>query len=328
MKKLKIGVIGAGFMGSNHARVYSEIPDCKIVAISDIDEKKAKAMGQKYNCSYYKDYKEMLDKEEIEAASVTVPTKIHKEVSSYVMDKNIHVLLEKPIAGNIEDAQEIIKKAKEKNVKLLIGHIERFNPVVIKMKELIDKGKLGKIITIIARRVGSFPLRIKDANIVVDVSVHDIDIINYLLGKKPDKIHCFGGMSINDNKEDQVIVLMKYDQTSGVIQSNWITPIKIRNLSVTGTKGYAELNYLTQELVLYKSNFQKHFDTYKEFIIKFGKPKKIHLDIRKKEPLKEEITHFIKCAEGDDKPVVDGYQALTSLKIALEINNKLRKNKN
>lgn len=326
MEKLKVAVIGVGVMGKNHARVYSELNECELVAVVDLDERKSKETAAKFNCKHYTDHREMLEKEQIAAVSIAVPTKNSKNVALDAMDKGIHVLLEKPIAGNIRDAEDIINKAKEKKIKLLIGHIERFNPAVIKLKKIIDEGKLGAIISIIARRVGIFPSRIKDVNIVIDASVHDIDIIRYFMGKKPDDIYTCGSRSLNSNREDQVVAILKYGDANAVIQSNWITPIKIRNLSVTGTKGYAELNYITQELALYESNYEETYDDYGDFIIKFGKPNKSEVRITKKEPLKAEIEHFLKCIRDDEYPLVSGEEALEALKIALEINNLLDKN--
>ena len=326
MEKLRVAVIGVGVMGKNHARVYSELNECELVAVADLDEVKSKETAAKFNCKYYTDHQEMLEKEQIAAVSIAVPTKNHKNVAIDAMDKGIHVLLEKPIAGNIMDAEEIINKAKEKKIKLLIGHIERFNPAITKLKKIIGEGKLGSIISIIARRVGIFPSRIKDVNIVTDASVHDIDIIRYFMEKEPDDIYTCGSRSLNSNREDQVVAILKFGNANAVIQSNWITPIKIRNLSVTGTKGYAELNYITQELALYESKYEETYDDYGDFIIKFGKPNKIEVGITKKEPLKAEIENFLKCIRDDECPMVSGEEALEALKIALKINHQLDKN--
>ena len=325
MEKIKVAVIGVGAMGRNHVRVYSETPECDLVAISDLDEKKAKEIAEEFKCKYYVYPKEMLEKETLDAVSIAVPTKNHKRVSLDVINRGVHILLEKPIADCIGDAKEIIKKSKEKKIKLLVGHIERFNPAVTKLKEIIDQGKVGAISSIIARRVGLFPPRIKDANIVIDTSVHDIDIVKYIMGREPDDIYACGGMSLNDNREDQVVAVLKYGQASGIIQSNWITPIKIRNLSVTGIKGYAELNYITQELTLYEINYKKTFDDYGDFVLKFGNPDKISIGIINKEPLKVEIEHFLKCIKDNEDPLVNGDEALSTLKIALDINEKLKK---
>lgn len=322
MNKLRTAVIGVGVMGKNHARIYAEHPDSELIAVSDIDEERGRKVSNSFNVNFYKDYRNMLNNEKIDALSICVPTEYHKEVSMEVMKKSIHVLLEKPIAENINDSEQIIKSAKEANVKLLIGHIERFNPAVTELKKMIAQNKLGTICSIIARRVGFFPPQIIKANIVIDVSVHDIDIIRYLMGGDPDYVYSSGGQSLSSMK-DHAVALLQYGGANAIIQFNWITPIKIRNLSVTGTNGYAELNYITQELVIYENNYKQTFEGFGDFIAKFGKPKKINVPVKNEEPLMLEIGHFLDCVRNNKAPLVTGEDALAALKIALDIDKKL-----
>ena len=131
---LKVAVIGVGSMGKNHARVFSDIKDVELVGVSDTNSEVVENISKKFGCKGYTDYKEMLDIEKPDLVSIVVPTQLHKEVAFEVIGRNIHVLVEKPIAGNVEDGQAIIDLAKEKNVKLMIGHIERFNPAIIELK--------------------------------------------------------------------------------------------------------------------------------------------------------------------------------------------------
>lgn len=317
---IHVAVIGVGAMGKNHARVYSELNGTKLVAVADIDETGAK-IAEKYNCKFYKDYKEMLKKENIDAVSIAVPTKFHKEIAIDAINTKKHVLVEKPITDNINDAKEIIKAAKENNIKLMVGHVERFNPAVQRLKEIIDEGRLGKLTSMIARRVGLFPPRIKDANVIIDLAVHDIDIFHYLIGSEPKEVYSSIGKALIDKREDYAELFLKYNGITGFIQVNWITPIKIRNLSITGTKGYAELNYLTQELILYESNYKDGYDDFGDFIVKFGKPNKVEIGVEQKEPLKAELEHFIDCIKNNKEPSVNGEVALVALKIALRVVN-------
>lgn len=315
---INVGVIGTGNMGKNHVRLYSKLDNCKLVAIADIDAHKARTLGERFNCKPYTDYKQMLDQEEIDAISVVVPTNLHKEVALYVISKGKHLLLEKPIADSVEGAKEIIERAKEKNIKLFIGHVERFNPVITKLAEMMKQGNLGKITSVVATRVGILPNQIKDANVVIDLAVHDIDIINFLVGKLPIKVHANGGKALIDSKEDYAEIFLKYGDVSGFIIVNWITPLKIRRLNITGTKGYAELNYLTQKLIIYESNYERHYDDFGEFIVKFGAPNKIEMGVETTEPLKAEIQSFLNCIEKDLEPECNGEVGLNALKIAFE----------
>lgn len=320
---LNVAVIGLGNMGKNHARTYTEIDKVKLTAISDIDEEKGISTAEKYNCKYYKDYKEMIQKEKIDIISIVVPTKYHEKIAIDAIEKGINVLVEKPIADTVEGAEKIIKKAKEKKVKLAVGHIERFNPAVQKLKQIIDEGKLGQIISIIAKRVGLFPPQIKDANVIIDLAVHDIDIIGYLLGKKPDEIYSNAGRALINEREDYAEIFLKYENVTGFIQVNWITPIKIRTLSVTGTKGYAELDYITQELVLYESNHKKDYETFGEIVL-FSKPNKLEIKIEKGEPLKLELLNMIEAVEKNKQPLVTGEVGLEALKIAMKVLDKIK----
>ncbi|MBI2151831.1 Gfo/Idh/MocA family oxidoreductase [Candidatus Woesearchaeota archaeon] len=315
-----VAVIGLGNMGKHHARNYAKINGVKLVAVCDLNEELAKNTAEMFSCRYYTNYEEMLDKEEIQAASVVVPTNFHKKTALTCLQRGINILIEKPIAGTVEDAQEIIDVAKEKNLLLQVGHIERFNPAVQKLKEIVDSGKLGEITSIIARRVGAVPVQVRDANVLIDLAVHDIDIINYIYDAYPETVLGNIGKAIIEKREDYAEIFLKYGKSSGFIQVNWITPLKIRNLSVTGSKGYAELNYITQELTIYESNYTKEIvDEYGDTVIKFGLPDKTQVGIEQMEPLYLELKDFIHCVQTKKQPLVNGEVGLQALKIALQV---------
>jgi UDP-N-acetylglucosamine 3-dehydrogenase len=323
---INVGVIGVGNMGRHHVRIYSILKDVNLIAISDINQNIAKKVAEKFNCKYYKDYKKMLSKENIDAVSIAVPTSLHKKVALDVIKFKKHLLIEKPIAMTSKEAEEIIKAAKKTKVKLFVGHIERFNPAVKRLKEIIRNGRLGKIISIIARRVGVFPPQIKDTNVIIDLAVHDIDIFNYLLEKQPVEVFADAQTSLINHREDSAEILLSFGRTTGFIQVNWITPIKIRTLSVTGSKGYAELNYITQELELYKSKYKKIVDNFGE-IVKFGKPIKKKIKVKKGEPLFYELKSFIKCIKENKKPEVTGEDGLKAVAIAEGVIKSIRYNR-
>jgi UDP-N-acetylglucosamine 3-dehydrogenase len=314
---INVGVIGVGNMGRHHARVYSELKGCKLVAVSDMDEERGKMIASQYGCAYHKNYRDML-KEDIQAVSIAVPTVFHKDVALACISAGKHVLVEKPIADTVENAKEIIEAARKKRVKIAVGHVERFNPGVQKLKAMMEKGELGTIMTVLARRVGVFPPQIKDANVIIDLAVHDIDILNYLLGKTPTRIHAEAGKALINRREDYADILLKYDGINAFVQVNWITPIKIRSLAITGTKGYAELNYVTQEFMLYKSKYERKFETFED-VVKFAEPEIVKVKVKKSEPLKEELRDFISCIKSNRQPLVSGEDGLKALELALEI---------
>ncbi len=315
---INVAVIGIGNMGRNHARVYYELDNVNLIAVCDFNEKLCKEVSTEFNCKYYIDYEEMLSKENIDAISIVVPTKHHKSVALGCIKKQKHVLLEKPMAETVEDAKEIIVAAEKNKIKLAIGHIERFNPAVVELKKIIDSKILGDIISLVTRRVGGFPPQINDSNVIIDLAVHDIDIYNYLLGLQPTEITANTTRAIINNREDCADIFLKYKGTTGYIQVNWITPVKIRNLSITGTKGYAELDYISQELTLFKNNFVSKTVDFGEYVEIFGKHEKQEIPVKKEEPLKNEIKHFIDCVINNKEPLVDGKEGIEALEICIK----------
>lgn len=306
-------------MGRNHARVYSEMDGVQLVGIADLDKKTGMEIASKHHCKYYGSYKDLVKEGRPDAISVCVPTVFHAAVAKDIIGMGVNLLVEKPIAGKVKDAEEMVALAKKAGVKLAIGHIERFNPAVQALKKLIDEGKLGKITSILARRVGLFPPRIKDANVVIDIAVHDIDVFSYLLGKEPEKIFAAGGKALVKDREDYADIFLKYNGTNGFIEVNWITPVKLRVLNVTGTKGYARLNYVTQNLTLYESSYSKSFDAFGDFVVKFGEPRMKLIKVKNGEPLKLELSDFLDSVKRNRRPLVSGEDGLSALKTATKV---------
>jgi UDP-N-acetylglucosamine 3-dehydrogenase len=316
---LNVGVIGVGNMGKHHARVYSEL-GANLVAVSDVNEAAGNEMASRLKCKFYKDYHEMLQNEKLNAVSIAVPNFLHKEVALACINKGVAVLIEKPIANTLEDAKEIISAAKKADVKVAVGHIERFNPAVLKLREMLKADWLGKVVSIVVRRVGLFPSQLKDANVVTDLAIHDIDVLNFLLGKVPKEV-LFSkvGFALNSKREDFADMVLNFGPELAFIQVNWLTPVKIRNLCITGTNGYAELNYTTQELTLFETNLERTFDTFGEFMIKFSAADAKPVPIIKDEPLKLEIKNFIDSVENNRECLVNGEDGLRALEVALNV---------
>lgn len=316
-KRLKAGVIGLGSMGYNHARVYSEINDIDLVAISDISGDNLKRT-KKFCDNQYEDYKEMIKKEDFDLISIVVPTSLHKEVAIEVMNKGINVLLEKPIASTIDEASEIIECAKKNNVKLTIGHIERFNPAIIELKKRLDKGQIGEVYKIDVNRVGPFPPRIRDVGVVIDLAVHDIDIARYLLDSEVMRVYAETEKQIHTDHEDLLSGLMKFDnKTICNLNINWLTPTKIRKLYITGEKGMFIVDYIEQLLSFYENavSINQGFD--RRMGISEGKM--IKYFIQKKEPLRLELESFIDAVKKNETPLVTGEDGLKALDLAKKI---------
>lgn len=319
---LNVAVIGIGSMGKNHARVYTDLDNIKLVAVSDTNKTLLTSISKKYNVTGYDDYKKMLGKEKLDLLSIAVPTEFHKQVALEVIDKGINVLLEKPIAKTLDEAKEIIKKANQKKIKLMIGHIERFNPAIIELKKRIDD--LGKIYKVNVDRVGPFPGRISDVGVVIDLSVHDIDIINFLLNSQPNSIYAETQKRIHPKHEDTLTAVMKYkNDVIAVLNIDWLTPTKKRNLTITGKKGMFKVDYLTQDIYFYENKSAK--SEYGFLGVAEGDMTKIH--INKKEPLKQEIEYFIECIENNKQPMITGEDGMKALLFAQKILQSAKENK-
>ena len=316
--KINVAVAGVGVMGQNHARVYSELKETNLVAVADVNREIGESVANRFGCKFYDNFESLLDNEAIDAISIVVPTSYHRDIALLALKRGIATLVEKPLADTRDAALDIIKAAQAQNTQLMIGHIERFNPAAAKLKEIVSEGQLGEIMSIMTRRVGIAPPRIKDAGVIIDLGVHDIDICNYQLDSQPDNIFASGGSALISSREDYAHIFLQYGKENAIIQVNWITPVKFRILNVTGTKGYAELDYVSQRLTLYQANIDTTYDDYGDFIVKFGKSVTIEAEVQKQEPLKLEIEHFVNCVQNGGRPLVSGEEGLAALEIALK----------
>jgi len=297
-KSLRVGVVGLGVMGKNHARLYSELPNVKLVGLCDTEEGLVENTAKQYRVRAFTNYIELL-KQNLDAISIAVPTTLHKKVALDTIEKGISVLIEKPITDTVENADEIIQAAKQKGVKLMIGHIERFNPAIMKLKELINNRQLGDIISISARRVGPYVPRIRDVGIILDLGTHDIDIMSYLYGERVKEVYSSAGAVIHNHEDHAIITLNFNNGGSGVIETNWLTPHKMRNLTVIGLKGIAEVDYIESTLRIFDREWVKD------------------AKIDKEEPLKLELLHFINCVRHDKEPLISGEDGKHALEVAL-----------
>ncbi|MBI5956647.1 MAG: Gfo/Idh/MocA family oxidoreductase [Chloroflexi bacterium] len=319
---LRAGVIGVGVMGRHHARVYSELPGVELAAVADEDRGLAQEVARAYGARAYGGCQEMLEQEELHVASVAVPTRYHEPVALEAIARGVHLLVEKPLAATLEEGQRIVEAAHEKGLKLAVGHIERFNPAVLELKRCLEAGQLGKIYQIHARRLGPFPPRIKDVGVVIDLATHDLDVVRYLVGEPVERVYAEMGWTEHREYEDIVSALLKFSNgTIGLLETNWLTPTKIRDLAVTGERGMFVLNYLTQELVFYAKDFPDTrwtADT-RSSGMRVIAGKKVTIPVVKREPLKVEIESFLAAVREDRTPLVSGEDGLEVLSLALRL---------
>ncbi len=315
---LKVGVIGAGAMGRNHLRVLNDLAGVELVGVADADTVTAENTARRLRITAYSDYREMLERERPDAVVVAVPTILHREVVLEVIAHGLHVLVEKPIAFTVEEGTEMIEAARAACVILTVGHIERYNPAIVELhRRLQEEEALGRVFQMHARRLGPFPPRVRDVGVVIDLATHDIDIMRFLSGSEVERVSAETARRIHTEHEDLLSGLLRFEDDSiGVLDINWLTPTKIRELMITGEKGMFHVNYLTQDLFFYRNDHtSSEWDTIST-IKGVSEGEMIRLRIEKSEPLKIELERFVRAVRGEDVMLVSGEDGLAALRVA------------
>ena len=320
---LNVAVIGLGNMGRHHARNYFELPGATLVAVCDTHPNSTEEAEKAYGCVGFSNFKDMLSNMPIDAVSIAVSTKAHFDVASYCIEQGVHVLVEKPICTTLEEAETLIALAKQHNVTLMVGHIERFNPAILALEKVIKDGELGDICSMHSRRAGAFPPQIRDANVVIDLAVHDIDVITHLMGAAPDSVHGNGGRALIECREDHAEIFMGFGRRTGFVSVNWITPIRIRTLTATGTKGYAELDYIDRTLTVHDSVYETTTDNTGTSVVNFEASEARSISVDSTQSLAAELSHFLNCIQTKSEPMISGEVGKNALKLALDVLNKL-----
>jgi len=316
---IRLAVIGTGVMGSFHVRAISEMEGVELAAISDVQEETVKKLAEKYHIKhYYKDHKQMLESEKLDGVIIAVPPLFHKRVAVDCINQGVHVLVEKPISHNLEEAQEMIELAKEKGVIMTVGHIERFNPVITTIKKFIEEGLIGKVYLINTTRVGPFPKRLygMQEGVLIDLSVHDVDIINYLAGEIK---QVYSQLIFSDKQE--IYAQCQFQVAEGIKASSefsWISPKKTRTIEIFGEKGMLKGDYQNQTVQLFEnSDESEEGRTLAEGKISEGRV--ISYLIKKDEPLRVELKRFVDTIKGQAEVLVKTEEAKAALKVALGI---------
>jgi len=304
MEKLKIAVVGVGNLGSIHARIFAELDSVELVGVADTDQKKAKKVARSCRCQYFSDYKELFGL--VQAASIVVPTYLHYQISKDLLNQNIHLLVEKPFTTTVAQAEELLHIAKNKHLVLQVGHVERFNAAVQAVQRL-----KGKSMFIECHRLGPFAARVKDVGVVLDLMIHDIDIILGMVNSPVESIQAVG---INVLTEHEDIANARINFQNGAvanITASRISPKSMRKIRLFQENAYISLDYEKQEASIYQKTNNK--------IIR----KKIN--IKKEKPLQKELQSFINCIKERTSPLVSGEQGRDALAVATEILKKIKR---
>jgi len=293
--------------------------NANLVAASDVDEKRAKFFGKKYRIPYYTNYEEMLKKEEVDAVSIAVPTTLHAKVAIDCIRSSKHVLIEKPIAHNVKEGQKIVKEAKKHDVKLMIGHVERFNPIVQKLKKMISDNEFGEVYFISTTRIGPFPKRIRDVGVVVDLATHDFDVIRFLTESDPKKVFALATAGIKTKFEDLADIMLFFNKKlKANVEVNWISHEKIRELLLIGSEAMARIDYITQEMHVIESSKAYRQEKFSDYLLEIMSTEERRIKLGNEEPLRIELDHFVKTIEKDMEPLVTGEDGVKVVKIAMK----------
>ena len=317
---IRVAVIGLGAMGRNHVRVLTDLEGVKLAAVCDTDSEAVESVGQKHDVPAYTSWDEMLERETLDAVVVAVPTRFHLEAALAVLARGCHVLVEKPIASDLEEGRRLVDSARRANKVLAVGHIERFNPAVRELKQRVARGEIGRMFQLQARREGPFPARIRDVGVVIDLATHDIDVIDSTVGSRVQRLYAETERRIHTEREDILNALLKFDTGAlGVLQVNWLTPTKIRELSVLGERGMFVCDYLTQDLMYYKNaEFPPPTDA-RRHARAVAEGEAIRFPIAQTEPLRLELEAFLDAVRGEREIEVDGEAGLRALHLALAL---------
>lgn len=295
---VRIGVIGVGYLGQHHARIFSGLDNVELFGVSDTDVQKAAEIAEKYNCRSFQKYEDMIDS--CDAISIVTPTTLHYRVAMDCLAGDKDLFIEKPITETVDEAAAVIAEAERKNLILQVGHLERYNPGILAASDLINTPRY-----IESERLSPFLGRGTDVDVTLDLMIHDIDIVLSIVGSKPIDIKAIGESVLTEKIDVAKVWLEFEDGCQALITASRLAAEKQRTLKIFQKDSYLAIDYQNQELKRY----------YKE-------GSAIKIDVIKpenKEPLKEELKDFVDCVEKRRKPMVSGTEAMAALSIAHRI---------
>jgi predicted dehydrogenase len=304
MKKLRVGVVGVGHIGGNHARIYAELPQAEFIAIFDIDPVRAAEIAAKYKAKAARSLEEFAGM--VDAASVATPTSAHFSVARDLLMRGKHLLIEKPISENTADARELAQLAAEKRLVLQVGHVERFNPVLSALEQRLTHPRF-----IEAHRLSPYPNRSTEIGVVLDLMIHDLEIILHLVDSTVENIDAVG-VPVLSRGEDIANARLRFtDGCIANITSSRISPERMRKIRVFQENAYLSLDYQGQSGEIYRRVN--------------GQITREPVAIEKEEPLRQQLASFADCALTGGEPRVSGSHAAAALELAVEITKRIAK---
>jgi predicted dehydrogenase len=325
-EQLRIGVVGCGRMGGFHIRNYAQLDCAQLVAVADpSEESRRRALGDT-RVAEYDNWHEMIELSagELDAISIACPSEYHAEVALEALAAGLHVLVEKPIATTLPDALRMRGAAFEAGRKLMVGHVERFNPAVAKLRELVADGRLGAVYRAHATRVGPLPTRIQDTGVAIDLATHDLDVMQHVLDSSIHEIYADGGRFQHSSQEDLLTCLARFGaegqaETLGLLDVNWLTPEKKREIALIGENGLLRASYITQDVWFVESTTAPLQWDGLSMLRGDGEGAAVRFSLAKAEPLRAELEAFCRCVLDDTPEPVSAHDGVKALAAALAV---------
>jgi UDP-N-acetylglucosamine 3-dehydrogenase len=315
---LRVGLAGLGVMGRNHLRHLSAREECVLAAVSDPDSELVDQAVQRTAAAGFGSAIAMINEAELDAVVIAAPTTVHAELVSEALSRDLPVLVEKPLAATVAEGLSLVTMARSRDVPLQVGHVERFNPAVLELGRRVEKGWLGRVFAITSRRAGPFPERIRDVGVTIDLATHDADILSWVVGERPTRVYAETAQRVHATNEDLLFGLLSFPSgATGMLDVNWLTPAKRRQLAVVGEAGMFELDYLTQRLTFTSADVG-HPTVIDGYATTF-EGNVVDIDVTHREPLAAELDAFLAVARSGGRPVVDGEDGLWALEIASKL---------
>lgn len=311
-------VVGVGSIGQHHVRILSSMRNVKLVGVVDGNVQKAGLVASRFGVKCYQSISELMDSHSVDAAVVSVPTVMHEAVACELMSRGVSVLVEKPIAIDLLAADRVISTAKLNLVTLAVGHVERYNAAVIELKKRLSCGDLGEVFHIETRRQGPFPSHVKDIGVVMDLAVHDLDLIRFISGQEITEVLSRTERRLHESHEDFVRGIMRLsDGAMATISIDWLTPTKIREISVTGERGMYRVDLLTQDLYFFENSAVPSEGWESMDVLRgINEGRMIRYPVHKKEPLLAELEDFVDSVIQKKEPLVTGNDGRYALQLA------------
>ena len=308
-KKTKVGVVGVGYLGQIHAKIYDSMPNVELVMLADTHPETTKQLAERYGCEYTSNSLDMIDR--VDAVSIVVPTSLHYDVAQPFLEAGIATLMEKPIAASVDEARKLVELAAQNEAPFLIGHLERYNPALRAVASKVAEPKYIEV-----HRLGTFVERATDVDVVTDLMIHDLDLVLSLVDEEPIDVQAIGAKVVTDHVDLANVRLQFPSGAVANITASRVSNKRFRRFRVFGPEGYYGVNLMDQELdIVTKGNVPEGAN--------FPELNTEHIVFDSEQPLQVELAHFVDVANGQAVPMVTGWQGLRALQLAEQIQSIL-----